>query len=105
MDIDSQNDILRKKDGNSAGYQVWLYIQKVSADGLALPGEPQRLLTVDQVWEGIVVEAPKLWLNNEKYYLFYSANLFNDQRYAVGYAVAYDWSIRQSGEAINCDEP
>jgi beta-xylosidase len=46
------------------------------------------LLSVDQVWEGLLVEAPTLWLQDGKYYLFYSANAFNDRRYAVGYAVA-----------------
>jgi arabinan endo-1,5-alpha-L-arabinosidase len=90
MDNDGQRYVLWKNDGNSSGYQVWLHIQKVSSDGLTLQGEPQRLLTVDQIWEGIVVEAPTLWRQDDKYYLFYSANLYNDRRYATGYAVADD---------------
>jgi len=90
VDTDGQRYVLWKNDGNSSGYQVWLYIQKVSADGSTLQGEPQRLLTVDQVWEGIVVEAPTLWRQDDKYYLFYSANAYNDRRYATGYAVAED---------------
>ena len=89
-DTDGQRYVLWKNDGNSSGYPVWLYIQKVSADGLTLEGEPQRLLTVDQTWEGTLVEAPTLWLQDGKYYLFYSANAYNDRRYAVGYAVADD---------------
>jgi len=88
VDGDGQRYILWKNDGNSSGYQVWLYIQKISADGLTFQGEPQRLLTVDQRWEGILVEAPTLWKQADKYYLFYSANAYNDRRYAVGYAVA-----------------
>jgi arabinan endo-1,5-alpha-L-arabinosidase len=90
VDADGQRYVLWKNDGNCCGYQVWLYIQKVSADGLTLQGEPQRLLTVDQTWEGIVVEAPTLWHQEGKYHLFYSANAYNDRRYAVGHAIADD---------------
>jgi len=88
LDAGGKRYVLWKNDGNSSGYQVWLYIQEVSPDGLTLQGEPRRLLTVDQTWEGIVVEAPTLWRQDDKYYLFYSANAYNDRRYAVGYAVA-----------------
>ena len=88
QDVDGQRYVLWKNDGNSAGMQTWLYIQKVSEDGLTLEGEPVRLLTVDQIWEGILVEAPTLWQQDGKYYLFYSANAYNDRRYAVGYATA-----------------
>ncbi|MGB8982032.1 MAG: glycoside hydrolase family 43 protein [Anaerolineales bacterium] len=88
VDADGQRYILWKNDGNSGGGQTWLYIQKTSADGLTLEGELQRLLTADQPWEGVLVEAPTLWLQNGKYFLFYSANAYNDQRYATGYAVA-----------------
>jgi arabinan endo-1,5-alpha-L-arabinosidase len=46
------------------------------------------LISADQVWEGVLVEAPTLWKKNGKYFLFYSANAYNDRRYAVGVAVA-----------------
>jgi hypothetical protein len=42
------------------------------------------LLTVDQRWEGNLVEAPTLWWQNGKYYLFYSANI-QDHTKAFGY--------------------
>lgn len=90
VDDDGQRYVLWKNDGNCCGYEVWLYIQKVSDNALTLEGEPRRLLTVDQRWEGIVVEAPTLWKQDGKYYLFYSANVYNDRRYATGYAVADD---------------
>lgn len=90
LDSDGQRYVLWKNDGNSSGGRTWLYIQKVSDDGLSLEGEPQRLLTANQRWEGILVEAPTLWPQDGRYYLFYSANAFNDRRYAVGYAVADD---------------
>jgi arabinan endo-1,5-alpha-L-arabinosidase len=46
------------------------------------------LITADQPWEGILVEAPTLWKHAGRYYLFYSANAYTSRRYAVGYAVA-----------------
>lgn len=88
VDEDGTHYVLWKNDGNSGGGQTWLYIQKVSNDGLTLEGEPTRLVTADQVWEGPLVEAPTLWKHDGKYYLFYSANAYNGIRYAVGYAVA-----------------
>ncbi|HJR78703.1 MAG TPA: glycoside hydrolase family 43 protein [Anaerolineales bacterium] len=88
VDADGRRYVLWKNDGNSRGGQTWLYIQPVSADGLTLQGEPRQLLTADQRWEGILVEAPTLWRQDGKYYLFYSANAYNDRRYATGYAVA-----------------
>jgi arabinan endo-1,5-alpha-L-arabinosidase len=88
LDTDGQRYVLWKNDGNSRGGRSWLYIQETSPDGLTIQGEPRRLLTADQRWEGILVEAPTLWWQDGKYYLFYSANAYNDRRYAVGYAVA-----------------
>ena len=35
-----------------------------------------------------MVEAPFIWSRNGKYYLFYSANSYEDGRYALGYAVS-----------------
>jgi beta-xylosidase len=90
VDVDGQRYILWKNDGNCCGYKVWLYIQEVSTDGLTLEGEPRQLLSVDQRWEGNLVEAPTLWRHDGKYYLFYSANAYNDRRYATGYAIADD---------------
>lgn len=80
--------LLWKNDGNCCGYDTWIFIQRVSADGLALLGEPTRLIRPDQAWEGRLVEAPTLWERAGKYYLFYSANSYAGLDYAVGYAVA-----------------
>ena len=88
VDDDGQAYLLWKNDGNSNGGQTWLYLQSLSPDGTSLEGEPVRLLTVDQTWEGVLVEAPTLWKQDGRYYLFYSANAYNDQRYAVGCAVS-----------------
>jgi beta-xylosidase len=87
-DDDGSHWLLWKNDGNSGGGQTWIYLQRLSDDGQSLEGEPARLITADQAWEGVLVEAPTLLKRDGKYYLFYSANAYNDRRYAVGYAVA-----------------
>lgn len=88
VDDDGTRYVLWKNDGNCCGSLTRLYLQKVSADGLTLESEPTKLIENDQLWEGLVVEAPTLWKNNGKYYLFYSANNYAGLDYSVGYAVA-----------------
>jgi arabinan endo-1,5-alpha-L-arabinosidase len=88
VDDDGTPYLLWKSDANSRGGRTWLYIQRLSAGGLALEGEPVRLLTAGARWEGILVEAPTLWKHEGRYYLFYSANDYRSRDYAVGYAVA-----------------
>jgi beta-xylosidase len=88
VDEGGQHYILWKNDGNSVHGQTWLFIQSLSEDGLSLTGKPAQLITADKAWEGILVEAPTLWKHAGKYYLFYSANAYNNPSYATGYAVA-----------------
>ncbi|MDT8306131.1 MAG: glycoside hydrolase family 43 protein [Anaerolineae bacterium] len=85
---DGSRYLLWKNDGNSRGGQTWIYIQPLAPDGLSLTGEPVRLLGADQAWEGGLIEGPTLWEHAGRTYLFYSANAYDSQRYAVGYAVA-----------------
>ena len=89
-DDDGSRYLLWKNDGNCCGIETRIYLQKVSADGLTLEGEPAVLIKNDLGWEGNLVEGPTLFKHNGKYYLFYSANAYNTERYAVGYAVADD---------------
>ncbi len=88
VDEDGTRYVLWKNDGNCCGYPTWLWIQQVSDDGLTLIGEPTQLIKRDQPWEGNLIEAPTLWKDEGKYYLFYSANDYSSPNYAVGYAVA-----------------
>ncbi|HEY0733753.1 MAG TPA: glycoside hydrolase family 43 protein [Herpetosiphonaceae bacterium] len=88
VDEDGTRYVLWKNDGNCCGGLTRLYLQKVSADGLTLESEPVKLIENDQLWEGLVVEAPTLWKHGGKYYLFYSANNYAGLDYSVGYAVA-----------------
>ncbi len=87
-DSDGTRYVLWKNDGNCCGQTTYLYIQKISADGLTLEGEPTKLIKNDQTWEGNLVEAPTLWKHGNTYYLFYSANNYAGAKYAVGYATA-----------------
>ena len=78
--------LLWKNDGNCCQRPVTLWGQQLSADGRSLVGEPAVLLQRDQSWEGPLVEAPTMWHENGRWHLLYSANMWNTDRYAVGYA-------------------
>ena len=80
--------LLWKNDGNAVGQDTWLYVQRLSPDGLSLVGDPSQLIKQDRPWEGSLVEAPVMWARGGKYYLFYSANSYASGAYATGYAVA-----------------
>lgn len=87
-DDDGTPYLLWKNDGNCCGHKVFIWIQQLTPDGLSLVGEPTSLITNDQLWEGNLVEAPVLWKQDGRYYLFYSANSYAGVDYATGYAVA-----------------
>jgi beta-xylosidase len=88
VDDDGTAYLLWKSDANSRGGRAWLYLQRLSADGRQLEGQPARLIAADARWEGMLVEAPTLRKRDGRYYLFYSANDYRSRDYAVGYAVA-----------------
>jgi beta-xylosidase len=77
-----------KNDGNAIGVDTWISVQQLGPDGTTLVGRPQRLLKQDQPWEGQLVEAPSLWERDGVVHLFYSANDYGSDRYAVGHATA-----------------
>jgi hypothetical protein len=85
---DGSQYLLWKNDGNALGTTTFIYIQRLSADGLSLVGSPRALIANDQAWESRVVEGPVLWQHGSKYYLYYSANAFDTSAYAIGYAVS-----------------
>jgi beta-xylosidase len=87
-DDDGTRYLLWKNDGNCCGFDTWLYLAPLSADGLTLAGEPTRLVKQDQEWEGNLVEAPTLVKRDGTYVLMYSANDYGGDKYATGYATA-----------------
>jgi beta-xylosidase len=98
-DDDDSEYLLWKTDTNCCNGDPTLYIQKLAPDGLSLAGgdlsnapwllpEAKALIHRDQPWEGHVIEAPTLLKHDGLYYLFYSGNSYDSDRYAVGYATA-----------------
>ncbi len=78
-----------KNDGNCCSMATRMWMQQVSEDGLELVGEPIDMgVRNDQSWEGALIEAPTVLHHDGTYYLFYSANAYYDDTYAVGYAVS-----------------
>ncbi|HEX2749990.1 MAG TPA: glycoside hydrolase family 43 protein [Verrucomicrobiales bacterium] len=80
--------LLWKNDGNAIRQKTWIWIQRLSRDGLHLEGSPKPVIQNDAAWEGHVVEAPTLLMRGKTCYLFYSGGNFADGTYAVGCATA-----------------
>jgi hypothetical protein len=64
-----------------------LWAQALDPAGTALlAGAPSSLLRPTESWEGSVVEAPTMVLENGTYLLFYSGNNWNSSDYGIGVA-------------------
>jgi beta-xylosidase len=87
-DRDGQRYLYWKNDGNCCGLLTYLYVQRLSSDGLKLEGKPKALIHNTELWEGNLIEAPTMYRRGSKYYLFYSAADYSNDTYAVGYAYA-----------------
>ena len=61
-----------------------IYAQSLSADGRSLLGQPVKILSPIQPWEGTIVEAPDMIEAWGTYWLFYSGNWFNQPDYGIG---------------------
>ena len=85
-DDDGRLYLYWKNDGNCCMLPTYLYVQELSANGKSLLGEAVRLLRNEQPWHGPVVEAPQMLKREDRYYLFYSANVYSGEAYAIGYA-------------------
>ncbi len=88
VDTDGTRYLLWKNDGNCCGLDTWLHMAPLSRDGLALAGPATKLVKQTAGWEGSVVEAPVLVKHGSHYVLFYSANSYAGEAYAIGYATA-----------------
>ena len=82
--------LIWKEDGNEFQRPTPLFAQQLSEDGQTLLGRPTELLRNTEQWEGSVLEAPAVIRRDNRFYLFYSANLCCTRRcvYAVGVARA-----------------
>ena len=87
-DADGSNWMVWKSDENIGGSTTptGVWTSRLSPDGLTLVGSPTKILAPDEPWQGTIVEAPDLVLVGGKYWLFYSANWFDQPAYGVGVA-------------------
>ena len=88
-DADGSPYLIWKNDGNCCGLPTRFFLQRVSPDGRSMVGRATDLGVInDEPWEGALIEAPTMLLKDGTYYLFYSANGYDTEFYAVGYATA-----------------
>lgn len=87
---DGRRYLYWKNDGNAVGVDTYLSVAPLAGSGTALAGKPRRLFKQDLPWEGDLVEAPFVWERDGRFHLFYSANDYGSEDYAVGHAVADD---------------
>jgi beta-xylosidase len=89
LDADGTRWLVYKNDGNCCGRTTRMWAQQLAEDGLSLVGEAVDMgIANDNAWERHVIEAPTIYLRDGTYYLFYSANDYASDAYAVGYATA-----------------
>lgn len=88
VDADGAAYLLWKADSNAINRPSTLWVQRLTEDGTALVAPPIRLLAHDAAWETPLIEAPSLVSDGGTYFLFYSANWWNTDRYSIGYATS-----------------
>jgi beta-xylosidase len=86
VDDDGGLVLLFKNDGNCCGMPTSIWSQPLSGDGLEVVGEPSELLVAEPGWEGDLIEGPSMVAHGDEYLLFYSANAWDTEDYAVGWA-------------------
>lgn len=79
--------LIYKSDGNCCDITTSVWSVPLTADGLSTAGDPVKLISNDQDWEGGVVEGPSMIADGDKFLLFYSANKWDTSDYAIGYAM------------------
>lgn len=76
-----------KNDGNARHVADGIWVQALSADGLAVTGTAHRLLGATQPWEKGIVEAPAMVAASRGgFWLLYSGGRWNSTGYATGLA-------------------
>ncbi|MFC5730985.1 MULTISPECIES: glycoside hydrolase family 43 protein [Nocardioides] len=98
VDVDGTVYLYFTKPGRCYAYngqrESRIFVAKLRSDLKQLASDPVMVLKPSQAWESqtsednIKNEAPAMLRRDDRYYLMYSANGFNDDSYAVGYAVS-----------------
>lgn len=88
VDDDGTAYLYWKNDGNAIGVDTFIKVARLGGDGMSLEGEVTALFKQDLYWEGHLVEGPAVVKVDGIYHMFYSANDYGSDKYAVGHAVA-----------------
>jgi hypothetical protein len=75
-----------------------IWSQELTADGLALTGQPRALISADRSFEQGVVEAPSLVQVDGTYHLVYAGADWNSRRYTAAVATC-------AGPSGPCSKP
>lgn len=87
-DTDGSLWLLWKNDGNAAGLPSYIYLQRLSDDGLELRGDPQRIVGMDRPYETYTIEGPSVFVHKGTYYCLYSTGEYWNDSYGVCWASA-----------------
>ncbi|SFN51811.1 glycoside hydrolase family 43 protein [Mycetocola miduiensis] len=87
-DDDGTRYLIWKNDGNCCSMDTWIQLNPLTPDGTQLAGPATKLFKQSEPWEGQLVEAPTLVKHGDTYLVFYSANDYGSDQYAVGVASA-----------------
>lgn len=87
-DDDGSRYLIWKNDGNCCAMDTWIQFAPLTADGTGLAGPATKLFMQTEAWEGKLVEAPVMVKRDGTYLVFYSANDYGSDQYAIGVASA-----------------
>ncbi|KAK3707877.1 hypothetical protein LTR37_011879 [Vermiconidia calcicola] len=88
LDEDGSRWVTWKVDGNSAGSDSTpIMLQQVEEDGYTKIGDAIEILDRDEA-DGPLVEAPSLVKNEGIYYLTFSSNMYDTDKYDTSFATA-----------------
>lgn len=88
IDADGTAYLVWKADSNAINQPSSIWLQPLGPEGTTLSGVPIELLRYGVPWEKPLIEAPSIVLAGTTYFLFYSANWWNTDRYSIGFATA-----------------
>lgn len=78
--------LIWKSDSFTTDQPAQIWSQYLGADGTSLLREPFLMLTADQGWQDDVIENPSMVRTGDAWYLVYSGNHWDTDRYATAYA-------------------
>lgn len=89
VDADGRNWMLWKDPGAVGLRPNSIFARQLNPDGTgwADGSTPHEILRLAGGWEGPIVENPSMIQFRGVYYLFYSGNFYNTDKYATGYAI------------------